>query len=790
NPYKSTTYKDHEKTTWEEKIVRSGAKSIKITNTNPEDNPFVKQTIDVYGGGKYQVGAYFYAEEFGAGGFVTIKVEFYDDAANFLGEGNIRYNGAATQTWTPLASTFEVPAGVTKMAVLLRLRQRGTIYFDDIQVVSTEKPTPIFIETDEVFYYTDHTDPGYAVATLNSKAYPALASVTAVDMRLKKGDTVLAESLNVPVVDGTASFYYDVALLTEKQTEYKIEVTTSGLVGEALIYKYDRPLYLDARGVYRDASGQVIYPVTAYRYRDYQYEIGNKEGGITVGQLAMPADKEGDALVAYLKDYLDKAVAANTKCMIALYRNGKPAGDPVNIATTELVVAALKDHPGLYAWMVMDETFNNVPNPHDVLRRSYIAIRNNDPYHPVYMCEATTRLVEAGRYCDILCVDPYPGNHDAPEHFPADRVKLAIESVKGRKPVYSLLQCIDFQEYTPTTDELRNMIYQSLLAGADAIGYYKFDDSLETTDLNETHFWDAIKPFAQNEQVDAFKAFVYDEYNIFSDVRNEKAWCISYIKNNEIYMVVQNRTKEAQTLQIPLTSIAGDVTVGDYTATCIAGGNGETVTGNGTLTAQVVKSGVSLYKITPADASVLATIPQTRFHDIREYGWAYNAILRTDAAGIVNGISDDSFFPGQKITRGDFAMFLIRTLGLTADATETFADVNASAHYAKEIAIGKALGILKGVGNDLYMPEAEISRQDLMVICARGMRLKKALEESGDISQFSDAASIADYAVADIAAMTRASIVKGYEDGSIRPLGNTTRAEAAVIMDRIMNWAA
>jgi len=101
--------------------------------------------------------------------------------------------------------------------------------------------------------------------------------------------------------------------------------------------------------------------------------------------------------------------------------------------------------------------------------------------------------------------------------------------------------------------------------------------------------------------------------------------------------------------------------------------------------------------------------------------------------------------------------------------------------------VGEALGILKGVGNGMYLPQAEISRQDLMVISARGMRLVKELA-AGDGAVFADAAEIAEYAAQDVAAMVKAGVVTGYEDGSIRPLGNTTRAEAAVIMSRILSW--
>ena len=76
-----------------------------------------------------------------------------------------------------------------------------------------------------------------------------------------------------------------------------------------------------------------------------------------------------------------------------------------------------------------------------------------------------------------------------------------------------------------------------------------------------------------------------------------------------------------------------------------------------------------------------------------------------------------------------------------------------------------------------------------MTICARGLAVKgiiDATDRTVELEQFTDAALTADYAAAHIAAMVRESIVKGNPDGTVNPLGNTTRAEAAVIMSRIL----
>lgn len=789
NPYKSKTWVDNTKSVYDKTFGHNSSRSVKITNSEQGDNPYTYQEADLIPGASYQLSAWIYIEE-DMPGYSSIKIEFYndkpkDDPERHYSEGRMGQVKTTGKQWIQVLHSFTAPAEATRIKVYPRCYGLGTFWVDDVMLCNTVKPSGVSVTTDEVFYYSDHTAPGVATGVLNTAVYPEIAG-SSIDFRLTKDGTVIYEKLGVPTVDGKANFMYDVALLTEKKAEYKIEVSAAGHTNEWKIYKYDRPTYLGADGVYKK-NGKVINPIFAYRYGTGEFESG-VQNGIVVAQLGMPTDREGDELVAYLKQNLDAAHEAGAMNMVALYRNMLPAGNDKNIETTKIVVEALKDHPALFAWMVMDETFNHIPNPYEDLRKSYVTIRNIDPNHPVFVAEATDKMAEAGRYVDILCIDPYPGNHDAPETFVAQQTKKAFNAVKGRKPVYSLLQAIDWQGYWPTGDEMRNMIYQSLIAGGSSFGYYKFRDSIGTTDLDETDVWPYITSFAQNEQQDAFDAFVYDKYPIFSDVKNDDYWAVSFVKNGILHLVVLNRKNTEQTATIALTSINGTTSIGDYTAICAYGGNGETVSGNTTITVNLIPSGAAVYKITPQDASVLSSSQLTRFHDLEGYGWAYDSILSTDKAGIVNAIGAHKFAPEQKITRGDFAMFLIRTLGLNAEvSTSSFSDVFPGAHYAKEIAIGEALGILKGVGDGRYMPETEISRQDLMVICARGMRLVKDLG-AGNASIFNDAASISDYATESIGAMTDVGIVKGYEDGTIRPLGNTTRAEAAVIMSRILGW--
>ena len=79
-----------------------------------------------------------------------------------------------------------------------------------------------------------------------------------------------------------------------------------------------------------------------------------------------------------------------------------------------------------------------------------------------------------------------------------------------------------------------------------------------------------------------------------------------------------------------------------------------------------------------------------------------------------------------------------------------------------------------------FAPAESISRQDAAVIFYRGA---KAAREDGfseiEMSSFTDAEDIADYAIEPINLLYKLKVLNGYEDGSFRPNAPITRAEAA-----------
>ncbi len=177
------------------------------------------------------------------------------------------------------------------------------------------------------------------------------------------------------------------------------------------------------------------------------------------------------------------------------------------------------------------------------------------------------------------------------------------------------------------------------------------------------------------------------------------------------------------------------------------------------------------------------------FDDIANYDWAKKSIEILASKGIINGKSEKAFDPGAEITRADYTVLLIKTLGLTAKVEASFADVNPADYYYQELGIAKALGIAVGQGDNRFNPSGEISRQDMMVLTAKAMAYANKLTAAGslpDLKGYTDNGSISAYAVESVAKLVKEGLIQG-SGNSINPLGNTTRAEIAVLMYRIYN---
>ena len=177
------------------------------------------------------------------------------------------------------------------------------------------------------------------------------------------------------------------------------------------------------------------------------------------------------------------------------------------------------------------------------------------------------------------------------------------------------------------------------------------------------------------------------------------------------------------------------------------------------------------------------------FNDLVSVVWAKKPIEVLASKGILRGTSETEYAPKTKIIRADFLFFLVRTLGVDAKVAGNFDDIDKEAYYYKELSIAKELGITSGTGNNKFSPDARITRQDMVVLTDRALRMLKKIEvksTASDLEKFTDKALVAAYAVEGLASAVKEGLIVGSDD-KVNPLGNTTRAEAAMFLYRIYN---
>ena len=174
------------------------------------------------------------------------------------------------------------------------------------------------------------------------------------------------------------------------------------------------------------------------------------------------------------------------------------------------------------------------------------------------------------------------------------------------------------------------------------------------------------------------------------------------------------------------------------------------------------------------------------FSDVPSSAWYYNNVMQAAAAGIVSGYPDGTFKPGNSVTRRDFAIMLTQMLGVSNDGTAVspFIDVDEDDYGVVAIAYCKAQGIISGYEEDgTFRPDNTITRQEAASMIVKAMGVSKASDEL-----YPDDSTIAGWAKDAVYKAKAAGLMKGYEeDGTFRPTGKITRAEAASIMVNALN---
>lgn len=176
----------------------------------------------------------------------------------------------------------------------------------------------------------------------------------------------------------------------------------------------------------------------------------------------------------------------------------------------------------------------------------------------------------------------------------------------------------------------------------------------------------------------------------------------------------------------------------------------------------------------------------TGFQDLGSVPWAQTAINSLTSAGIINGRSSTIFDPNASVTRAEFAKMVCLTFGITEQTTGTqrFTDVGPSDWFYGYVQAAAATGIVNGVSDTAFDPNATIKRQEMAAMLYRAISATGNLAKlpAGSAITFVDADQIDDYAQTPVSTLSAAGVINGTTDNQFEPLATATRAQAACII--------
>lgn len=170
------------------------------------------------------------------------------------------------------------------------------------------------------------------------------------------------------------------------------------------------------------------------------------------------------------------------------------------------------------------------------------------------------------------------------------------------------------------------------------------------------------------------------------------------------------------------------------------------------------------------------------FSDLGEAEWAREAIKYLAEKQIVSGVGNDCFAPNESITREQFAKIAVGAFSIDGEGEIGFSDVPADSWFAPYIKKAYAAGVVNGMSEDIFGTGLKITRQDMCVMIYRAAKQAGYEITAEDYALFADDEGIADYAREAVYSLRECGAVNGLTETEFAPYEYATRAQAAKII--------
>ncbi|MBR2838287.1 MAG: hypothetical protein IKE55_05880 [Kiritimatiellae bacterium] len=476
---------------------QNGSGGIKWENSDPKEYRLLGQSLTLKTGMKYR-----YSCRVRQSGVVSslpkspgatplaasICVAWNDKDGKWIAEVSASQK-AIDCDWTELVGeTPPMPANAKSFSVSLYVNRgcTGRVWFDDVSVVQRDVPPVSFLVSSA---YRDLAADGEvefrAVLKIDTEDTPLSGLVAEFGYEGVRGRKTVAAS---EFTSESAALRLPVAALREGKGDVRFSLKsgeTGAELGTASL-SFTRAKSLPARKAYVDDYRRLVVDGKPF------FPIGMYLSNVDTNMVEAYAKGPWNCAMPYQGGKwadLDYLASKNLKVIYGLSDYwGKCGREPRYMTEEEAqadcrkTVLAVKDHPALIGWYVLDEMpLSFMPR---MLARQKM-MREIDPDHPTYaVLFQFYQIREYMPVCDVIGTDPYP-IADCDISLPTDHARTVVSGTFGLKAMWQVPQAFDWgwfvtpEQYPgrcrlPTAEEARSMTWQSVAGGANGIVYWAY----------------------------------------------------------------------------------------------------------------------------------------------------------------------------------------------------------------------------------------------------------------------------------------------------------------------------
>ena len=173
------------------------------------------------------------------------------------------------------------------------------------------------------------------------------------------------------------------------------------------------------------------------------------------------------------------------------------------------------------------------------------------------------------------------------------------------------------------------------------------------------------------------------------------------------------------------------------------------------------------------------------FIDVAPNAWYKDAVQYAYDHGLMTGVSDAEFAPEATTTRAMIVSILARLEGVTTAEAAGFADVDDNDWYATAVNWAANVGVVNGYDDGTFQPNTAITREQLAAILMNYAAYKgEDVSNRADLTSYTDQPST--WAQEAMQWAVAEGLISGVTNDQLQPQSSATRAQVAAILQRLL----